>query len=170
MRLQRLLIGVTAVAAVAACSSPQPSEMPSQASSGPGWRLTAQRANGSWPSLRVTPLSGAAVTVAIVVAPGCPNGGAGTPTFVGFSTKGDVVAAVVSRTSITGASPCVAEVGTEFDVQLDLRALPPSVQTMILGGQACPTGDDSCAPVTAPLPVQGRTSTPKREASTPNTT
>ena len=156
MHIQRLLIGLTAAAlAVAACSSPEPSPKPSQASSGPGWQLTAQKPNGLWPALRVTPLSDTVVSVVLVVSPGCPDGGPATPTFAGFTVKGEIIEAVVSRTPITSPGQCVAHVGVEFDVQLDLRTVPASARTMVLGGQACPTGDDSCAAVMAPLPVHG---------------
>lgn len=156
MHVQRLLIGLTAAAlAVAACSSPEPSGEPSQASSGPRWQLMAQRPNGLWPALRVTPVSDTAVSVVLVVSPGCPDDGQATPTFAGFTVKGEIIEAVVTRTPITSPGQCVANVGVEFDIELDLRTVPASTRTIILGGQACPTGDDSCAAVMAPLPVRG---------------
>lgn len=114
----------------------------------------AQKPNGLWPALRVTPVSDTVVSVVLVVSPGCPDGRA-TPTFAGFTAKGELIEAVVSRTPITSRDPCLANVGVEFDVELDLRTVPASTRTVVLGGQACPTGDDSCATVMAPMPVQG---------------
>jgi hypothetical protein len=150
-----LLIALTAVTlAVAACSSPQPSQKPA------GWQLVAQKPNGAWPSLRVTPVSDTAVSVVLVVSPGCPDNGQATPSFAGFAIKGDIIEAIVSRTPITSPGPCVASVGVEFDVELDLRTFPSSTRTVTLGGQACPTGDDSCATVVVPMPVQGLASPP----------
>jgi hypothetical protein len=149
VHVQRVLIALAAATlAVAACSSPEPSPEPA------GWLLVGQKPNGDWPSLRVTPVSNTAVSVILVVSPGCPDGRA-TPTFTGFTITGEIMEAVVSRTPITGPGPCLATVGVEFDVELDLRTVPASTRTLILGGQACPTGDDSCAAVMAPMPVQG---------------
>jgi hypothetical protein len=104
----------------------------------------------------VNPLSDAAVSVELVVSPGCPDGGWATPTFAGFAVNGEVIEALVSRTPIPPSpEPCLANVGVEFDVELDLRTVPASARTMILGGEACPTGDDICAAVSAPMPAPG---------------
>jgi hypothetical protein len=128
---------------------------PSQESPDSGWRLVAQRANGLFPALQVTPLGDTSVAVVLVVAGGCPNGGPGTPTFTGFNVNGEVIEAVVTRKPIPSPGQCLVNSGIEFDVELDLRTVPASARTMILGGQACPTGDDRCAATTAPLPAQG---------------
>jgi hypothetical protein len=149
MQMGYALIGLTAATlVVAACSSPEPNQGPA------GWQLVTQKPNGVWPTLRVTPVSDTAVSVVLVVSPGCPDGRA-APTFAGFTITGEIMEAVVSRTPITSADPCLATVGVEFDVELDLRTVPSSTRTVTLGGQACPIGDDSCATVMAPMPVQG---------------
>jgi hypothetical protein len=149
VHIERLLIALMAATlTVAACASPEPSQESA------GWQLVGQKPNGDWPSLRVTPVSDTAVAVVLVVSPGCPDGRA-TPSFAGFTVKGDIIEAVVTRTPITSPDPCIAHVGVEFDVELDLRTVPASTRAVTLGGQACPTGDDSCATVIVPLPVGG---------------
>lgn len=132
---------------VAACSSQEPSETPA------GWQLVAQKPNGIFPTLQVSPVSDTAVSVVLAVAGGCPDGGPASPTFTGFTVKGETIEAVVSRTPIP--SQCIVTLGTEFDVLLDLRNVPTSVRRMVLGGLACVPGDDFCAAVSAPLPVNG---------------
>jgi hypothetical protein len=156
VRFKRLLIFIPfMVVAACACSRPAPSAAENQASSGPGWELVAQKPNGRWPDLRITPTRDSIAAVVLTVAPGCPATGESSPSFTGFTVDGDVIMAVVSRTPITSRDPCLATVGVEFDIQLDLQTVPASVRTMILAGEACPSGDDSCASVSASMPIKG---------------
>lgn len=149
MRFVRLLIAaLAATLVVAACSDSSPS-LPN----GPGWQVVAVRPNGNWPALTVTRRSDHELSVVVIVSGGCPNGGPNTPQFSGFASTPDGLAALVSRVPLpSGGGPCLVTAGVEFDVLLDSASVPPSGQTMILGGAACPAGDDFCKAVSAPLP------------------
>ena len=149
MHIQRLLTGLTLAALLAsACSSSELSQDPA------GWQLVGQRPNGIWPALRVTSVSETVVSVVLVVSGGCPDGGPATPSFTGFAVDGDIIQAVVSRLPLP-VGHCIVHGGTEFDVMLDLRTVPASARTMILGGQACPVGDDICIAVSSSMPADG---------------
>jgi hypothetical protein len=87
------------------------------------------------------------------VSGGCPAGGPATPSFSGFTTSGEIIQAVISRQPIPDR--CLVHGGVQFDVLLDLTAVPSSARTMVLGGDACPVGDDICTATTAPMPLEG---------------
>ena len=147
MRIKRLLSGLAAATlVVAACPSRNASPAPT------GWELVGQRPNGLWPALHITPAGDTALSVVIVVSGGCPAGGPATPSFSGFTTNGEIIQAVISRQPIP--DHCIVHDGVEFDVRLDLTAVPNSARTMVLGGEACPVGDDICTATTAPMPLE----------------
>ena len=143
------MIGIQAATlVVAACSEPSPT-LPN----GPGWQVVAQGGNGNWPALAVTRNTGGDLSIVAVVAGGCPPGGPGTPQFAGFEPTPDGLAALVSRSPLpSGGAHCLVNSGVEFDVLLDASFVPPTGGTMVLGGAACPAGDDICEAVSAPLP------------------
>ena len=155
MHRQRLLIGLMAASlAGAACSSSAPSQTPEPTQAHPEWQLVGQKANGIWPTLQVTPVSDTVISVVLAVSGGCPDGGPATPSFAGFTVKGETLEAVVSRKPIP-TDQCLVHGGIEFDVLLDLQALPASVRTVALGGGACQAVDEICPGLSVPLPVKG---------------
>jgi hypothetical protein len=149
MRLVRLLIGLQAATlVVAACSDPTPT-LPK----GPGWQVVAERGNGNWPSLAVRKNSEQDLAVVVIVSGGCPNGGPNTPEFAGFEATPDGLAALVTRAPLpSDGKRCLVASGVEFDVLLDLASVPSTATTIVLGGEACPPGDDFCSAVHAAVP------------------
>ena len=140
--------------AAGACTSTAASPAPEPTQPHPEWRLVESQLSGNWPTLQVAQSGETDLSVLLIVSGGCPDGGPATPSFAGFSVHGDTMEALVSRTPIP-SDRCIVHGGRAFDVLLDLRAVPVSVRTVTLGGEACPAGDDFCAAVVAPLPVKG---------------
>jgi hypothetical protein len=149
MRVVRVLIGLQAATlVVAACSDPTPT-LPK----GPGWHVVAERGNGSWPSLAVRRNSEHDLAVVVIVSGGCPNGGPNTPEFAGFEPTPDGLAALVTRAPLpSDGKRCLVASGVEFDVLLDVANIPSNAETIVLGGAACPPGDDFCSAVSAAIP------------------
>ena len=141
--LRALLIGTALV--VVACA-PGPAQ-----SSGPGWQLV-RVADGPYPYLRVEFAGDDQLLVSFAVHSGCDARNEGMPSIAGFDSRGDTLVAVIARTPISPTIPCLTFKGRTFDVLLDVEAIPPGVNRIILGGEACAPEQDLCNDLSAEIP------------------